>query len=470
MAAPAHLVKSLSFSTHIKAGVDEVYRWHIRPQAFRRLVPPWTPFKLISHDGVAPGSRAVFRIKAGPFSFKWTAEHADIVENAQFRDVQLRGPFRHWSHLHRFSVDGADCRLVDDIEYELPFSFLGKMIAGRFARDEIVRAMRYRQATAKNDIELHRRYAPREPMRVAVSGSSGLIGRNLIAFLEAGGHTVYRLVRRPPLEPAREIYWNHREDIVEMHRLENLDAVVHLAGEAVLAPRWSAQKKMEIFGSRVRGTEHLTRALGKLNRPPRVFVSASAVGYYGDRGDELLDENAPPGDDGFLSALCQEWEAAAELATEAGIRTVRLRIGIVLSPDGGVLRALLVPFRLGLGGRYGGDQQYLSWVDLDDAIGAIYHAICREDSRGAYNLSSPSPITMAVFGGTLGSILSRPTYLHVPPALVRLLLGEVADDAALMSVRARPSRLLREGYSFLYPRLEHALRHSLGRAAEPAPR
>ena len=460
-------MKSLTLSKDVDAAVDEVYRWHLRPEAFRRLIPPWSTIDVISHDGVAPGSRAVFRVHADPFSFKWTAEHRDVIENAQFCDVQVRGPFRHWAHLHRFSGNDRACRLTDEIEYTMPFGFLGEMVAGRIVHHEVRRTIEYRQETAKNDLERLGHYA-REPMRVAVTGSSGLIGRNLIAFLEAGGHTVYRMVRRPPLDTEREIYWNHREDIIEAHRLEGLDAVVHLAGEAVLAPRWSEQKKMEIFGSRVRGTEHLTRALGKLDRPPRVFVSASAIGYYGDRGDELLDENSPPGDDGFLSAMCQDWEAAAELASQAGIRTVRLRIGIVMSPAGGVLRALLIPFRLGLGGRYGGDQQYLSWVDLDDAIGAIYHVICNDGSRGAYNLSSPSPVTMAVFGGTLGGILSRPTYVSVPPSLVRLLLGEVADDAALMSVRARPSRLMREGFSFLYPRLEYALRHSLGRTAEPA--
>lgn len=305
-------------------------------------------------------------------------------------------------------------------------------------------------------------------MRIALSGSDKLVGGHLFGALEAADHDVRRIVKGEPADPEREIRWDHREDILEREKLENLDAVIHLGGEHVLSlTRWSEQKKLEILSSRVGATEHLARALARLRHPPRVFLSASAIGYYGDRGDEQLDEWSSPGDDMFLSALCQEWERATLEAAEAGIRTVQMRIGIVLTPEGGVLKSLLVPFRMGLGGRYGGRNQYLSWIGTDDVEGAVTHILSDDDLEGAVNLTSPSPVTMTEFARTLGRVLSRPVFLNMPPWLVRLLLGKISDDAALMSVRALPKRLLERGYRFKYPELELLLRDILLAPAEP---
>lgn len=304
-------------------------------------------------------------------------------------------------------------------------------------------------------------------MRIALSGSDKLVGTHLRRFLEGGGHEVRPIVENPPENSDREIHWNHREDILEHHKLEGMDAVIHLGGEHLLSlARWSEQKKLEILSNRVGATEHLARALARLKNPPRTFLSASAIGYYGDRGDELLDESSPPGDDMFLSALCQEWERATLRAAEEGIRTVQMRFGMVLAPEGGVLRSLLVPFRMGLGGRYGGRNQYLSWIGIDDVHAAIYHLLVDDSIEGPVNVTSPYPVTMSEFAKTLGRVVSRPVYLNMPPWLVRLLLGKISDDAALMSVRAMPSRLLESGYQFVHPHLEDMLRHALDRSPE----
>lgn len=442
----------------------DVFEWHTREGALQRLIPPWSNVDVLSHEGVKPGSETELRIYLGPISIRWVAEHTEVdPARLMFTDRQVKGPFGRWDHTHRVSAEGPErSRLEDEIEYKLPLGGIGGWFFERRVRRQLARQFQYRHRTAVDDLGLHAKYAPERPLRVAVSGSTGFVGSRLVHFLRAGGHEVQRIMRGGPQSSESDIYWDYLEGKIDLERLEGMDAVIHLAGESVLAPRWSHQKKMEIIGSRVRGTEHLSRSLASLDAPPKVFLSASAIGYYGNRGTEPLDESSPPGDDGFLSALCQDWERASLTAAEAGIRTVQLRVGIVLSPRGGILNPLLVPFKLGLGGRYGGRNQYLSWIGMDDVLGSIYHLMSDESFEGPVNLTSSNPVTMTEFARTLGSVLSRPVFINMPPWLVRLVLGQVADDAALMSVRALPNRLEETGYTFLHPDLEEMLRHVLG--------
>lgn len=458
-------MRQFKYDSQIPISAREVFQWHLRPGALRRLLPPWRDIDVVSHDGVVEGGKTSLRIFAGPVAFRWVAEHVEVAEDELvFKDRQSKGPFGKWEHVHRVSrKDDHTSSLQDDVRYRLPFWTLGTGLADRVVRRRLNRQFRYRHHTTRNDLVLHRKYAPERALRIAISGSDGLIGSQLVNFLTAGGHEVRRLIPQAPSDESPDIHWDYQQDAIDIERLEGLDAVIHLAGESVLSPRWSRQKKLEIIGSRVRGTEHLAKSLASLEKPPGVFLSASAIGFYGSRATETLDETSPPGDDGFLSAICQDWERASVLAADAGIRTVQMRTGIVLSPFGGILNPLIVPFRLGLGGRYGGRNQYLSWIGLDDVIGAIYHLLADDSIEGPVNLTSPNPVTMTEFAKTLGSVLSRPTYVKMPPWLVRLLLGEVADDAALMSVRARPRRLQESGYEFLHPELSGMLRHVLGR-------
>ena len=268
-----------------------------------------------------------------------------------------------------------------------------------------------------------------------------------------------RLTRKTP-STAGEYRWDPAAGDVEPAALDGTDAAVHLAGETV-AGRWTADKKERILRSRVDGTRTLSEALASLARPPRVLVCASAIGYYGDRGNETLTEESASGD-GFLAEVVREWEAASRPAEEAGVRVVRLRFGIVLSPAGGALRTMLRPFRLGAGGRLGSGKQWMSWVAIDDVVGAIDHALTTDELAGVANTVAPNPVTNADFTKTLGRVLGRPTLFPVPAPALRVALGEFSQET-LSSARVLPKRLLESGYEFRCPELEPALRHVLGR-------
>ena len=302
-------------------------------------------------------------------------------------------------------------------------------------------------------------------MIVLVSGSTGLIGEALVAELERGGHRVVRLSRSRRGGDA--VAWDPAAGEIETGRLAGIDAAVHLAGESIagenpVTGRWTAQRKARILESRKKGTRLLAQTLAGLPEPPRVMVSASAIGYYGDRGEEVLREESRPGR-GFLPEVCKEWEGAADPAREAGIRVVHTRFGIVLSKRGGALGTTLPIFKLGGGGRIGSGNQWWSWVALDDAVGAIVHALSTDSLSGPTNAGSPNPLRNAEYTRVLGRVLNRPTFFPLPAPVARLALGQVADELLLASARVEPARLKETGYEFRYPHLEGALRHLLGR-------
>ena len=297
-------------------------------------------------------------------------------------------------------------------------------------------------------------------MKILVSGSHGLVGTALIKFLEQeGGHEIFRLVRHAP-NSRSEIEWSPDRYSIALARIEGFDAVVHLAGESIAEGRWSDEKKKRIRESRVKGTKLLGDALANLTSPPRTLISASAIGYYGDRGDEVLTEASTPGD-GFLAELCAEWEKATALATEKGIRVVNTRFGVILDAHGGALAKMLPPFRMGIGGRLGSGKQWMSWIALDDVVGAIKFALTNEALSGPVNFVAPNPVTNSEFTKTLGKALSRPTLFPIPAFGIRLVFGEMGDALLLSSSRVEPASLTKTGYQFQYQGLEEALRHSL---------
>jgi len=295
-------------------------------------------------------------------------------------------------------------------------------------------------------------------MKILVAGASGLVGSALIPSLESDGAEINRLVRSSP--KANEIEWHPNHGGIDATRLEGFDAIINLAGENIAEGRWTDEKKRKIRDSRVDGTHLLSEAIAKLATKPRVFLCASATGFYGDRDDEFLDETSDSGG-GFLANVCRDWEGATESAAKAGVRVVNLRFGPILAREGGMLGKMLTPFKLGMGGKVGSGKQYMSWVAIDDVIGAIKLALADESIHGPLNVVSPNPVTNEEFTKTLGEVLSRPTVMSIPAFAARLAFGEMADEMLLVSQRVAPKKLNEAGYQFKHPELESALRHYL---------
>lgn len=292
------------------------------------------------------------------------------------------------------------------------------------------------------------------PVKILVSGSSGLVGAALLRTLGADGLQLTRLVRETASGPG-QLAWDPDHPLAP-EPVSGFDGVIHLAGESI-ASRWTQSKKKAIRDSRVLGTRNLAAALAHAASPPRVLISASAIGYYGDRGDEVLREDSPSGSSGFLPEVCREWEAAAQPTEVAGIRTVNLRTGIVLSAAGGALKKMLPPFRMGLGGNIGSGRQWMSWIDLCDMVDAIRHVLTNDSLRGPVNFVSPNPVTNAEFTRTLASALSRPAILPMPALAARLAFGQMGEELLLASQRVEPTKLSASGYVFQKPDLRKAL-------------
>lgn len=299
-------------------------------------------------------------------------------------------------------------------------------------------------------------------MKILITGSTGLIGSALASSLTSGGHTVRRLLRSSRQAAGSDAVWDPSAGTLDPQALEGMDAVVHLAGENIAGGRWNSRRKAKIRDSRVNGTRLLSETLSRLSSPPAVCVCASAIGYYGNRGDTILNEGSPAGS-GFLPDVCREWEAATVAALQKGIRVINLRTGIVLSPAGGALAKMLPPFKMGVGGKVGDGKQFMSWIALDDVVGAIEHALTNKRFTGPVNAVSPNPVTNLQFTRTLGSVLRRPTIFPMPALAARMAFGEMADALLLSSTRVQPARLIGSGFQFRYPSLESALRHLLGR-------
>ena len=296
-------------------------------------------------------------------------------------------------------------------------------------------------------------------MKILVTGATGLVGGALVQLLTGGGHHVVRLGRTAP--GAGDVRWDPEGGVLDAGALEGLDGVVHLAGENIASGRWTEARKRRIKESRVNGTRLLAETLAGLERPPRVLVSASAVGFYGDRGDEDLTEASPAGA-GFLADVCREWESATEAAQGKGIRVVHARLGVVLSTDGGALAKMLTPFKLGAGGIIGNGRQYMSWITLGDTVGALAHLLAADAAAGPVNVVAPPAVTNHEFTKTLGRVLRRPTLFPLPGFAARLAFGEMADALLLASTRVRPAALQESGYAFRHGSLEEGLRHVIG--------
>jgi uncharacterized protein len=447
----------VSLRTPMPASAEELFAWHERPGAFDRLNPAWMPAEVRARSGgIRDGARVTLGVPLGPLTTRWELEHVGYVAGREFRDVQRAGPFAHWEHVHRMEPAPEGSVLEDAISFAFPAPPFGRMVAGAFTTERLARLLRWRHALTRSDLERHAAAGAFRGKRIAVTGASGFIGQALVPFLRTGGHTVLTVGRGK----GSDVRWVPAAGSIDAAALGSVDAVVHLAG-ATIAERWTAKRKRAIRESRVAGTRLIAEHCARMSPRPEVLVSSSAIGIYGSRGDELLDEASTHGDD-FLAGIGREWEAATAPARDAGIRVVHLRTGIVLNPAGGALAKMLLPFQLGVGGRLGDGRQWMSWVSREDLVGAIHFLLHRTAITGAVNAVGPEPVTNAEFTETLGRVLRRPTILPVPAAALRLLFGEMAEGTVLASQRVRPTILERGGFPFRHRTLEEALRFELG--------
>jgi uncharacterized protein (TIGR01777 family) len=438
--------------------VERVFSWHRRPGAFERLIPPFEDVRLIGRSGdLTNGGTVTLGVKKAGIRVRWHLRHTEFEEN---------GPFAAWEHRHRFTpTESGHCVLEEEVKWEPPLGALGELMGGGVAQRELRRLFDFRHARLANDLARHASApAGSGPLTVAITGQSGLVGRALTSFLESGGHRVIRMVRRRPPEGSADVYWDYRREVIDLEGLAGADAVVHLAGEPLSEGRWDADKKRRIHESRSKGTRFLSDSLVRVRPRPRVLVSSSAVGFYGDRGNQRLVEGSPPGK-GFLAEVCKDWEAATSSAEQAGIRVVHLRAGVVISGEGGALEPMLLPFKMGAGGRLGRGDQYISWIDHDDLVGLIHHALVHPSLGGPLNGTAPHAVTNGTFTGTLGRVLNRPTLIPVPSLAIKALFGEKGRALLLEGARVLPKKAEDSGFRFFFPGLEESLRFQLGRPA-----
>lgn len=433
----------------------EVFAWHVRPGAFERFSPPWRQVKVLRSTGsLAPGSEVLLRCSAvGPFNFTWLLRHGEYRPQELFTDEQVKGPFRAWVHRHSFVPHSESLStMLDEVEFEMPlfFSPLGPLIM----RD-LRRLFAFRHSVLCTDLALHSRWSKHPRKKILIAGASGFIGSALTAFLSTAGHSVRRLVRRPPTSPD-ERFWDPVRGEIGPDVFDDIDVVIHLGGESIVSGRWNEERKQRLITSRVQSTRCLAQAIASLTQKPPLMIVASGVGFYGNTGNAAPDESSPQGQ-GFLAHLAGEWEKAASWVSEHGVRLVTLRIGTVLNSRGGALGKMLPAFRAGLGGRLGHGFQRMSWIALEDLLGLFEHTIFTDSVSGPMNAVAPQIITNREFTAALGRRLKRPTVLPVPAPLLRLLFGEVADEALLANSAATPRKALESGYSFVFPDIDSAL-------------
>lgn len=454
--------KIFSHSSHFPCSAYELYSWHSRDGALERLIPPWENTTVLARQGgIAPGGTATLRLHFGPFPYRWHARHVEDIPGQMFKDVQHRGPFSSWEHTHLFYATEQGSRLEDRIAYTLP----AQSLLPGFTEDAVAKMLHrifsYRHATLLEDIKLHQRYSKR-PMRILITGGSGVLGKALRPLLTTGGHEVWMLVRRKPDPEKKEIYWDPQQGIIDTSSLPELDGVIHLAGDNIGEGRWTEEKKARVIASRELGTGLIAKTIANLTPRPRVLLSASAVGFYGDCQDCCMREEDQSGLD-FISDVCSLWERAADPAAAAGIRTVFMRIGVVLSPKGGALQRLLTTSPVGFSKSFGSGEQYISWISIDDMIAAMLHALCCENLSGPVNIAAPTPVTNGELMQTLAKVMRRPLLPAIPAGLLKTLYGQMASEVLLAGCRVSTEKLQHSGFTFRHPSLEIALQSLLGK-------
>ncbi len=458
-------LKTLTFQTELPYPIEEVFTWHMRSGACDRLIPPWEKIRIIKHPQTVINEADVYlRYDLSGFLnlkcpyFNWHLKHADLVHNKSFTDLQIKGPFKAYRHRHLFSGDHKRTVLNDQIDYELPLSSISHRISKNLIDKQLARTFYYRDCILKNDLGFHSGFSSKRKLNFLISGATGMIGKALCAFLTTGGHKVSRITRsKSDLKPG-DLYFDGKK--IEINPEAEFDCVINLAGAGIADKRWSDAYKKELYESRVSFTEILLKALKSLHKTPEKLISASALGFYTDNG-QASTESSPKGS-GFLSDLCAAWEKTALKAKESGMQAVIIRLAPVIDPSGGTLKKMLPAFLSGFGATLGSGKQKFSWVSLDDVIRAILFLAYHESPQETFNLCSPQVIDNSEMTESLASALKRPAFIKIPPAILKIFFGQLAEEAFLSSIDCRPEALLQAGYQFLYPDFNKLLCYCLG--------
>ena len=456
-------MNSFIFRSEFKEPLQEIFDWHMRAGALERLIPPWENVRI--HKSGAPSERGEvhLRMRRGGIPFDMRVKHTEFSKDQSFQDEQMKGPFKHWKHTHLFEEDSEGGTIMEDhIEWAPPFGSLGNFLSRNLIETDLYRSFSFRHQRLRNELERIGTMRAVRPLSIGVTGSTGLIGRSLCHVLTTSGHQVLQIVRSRDTAQSSRAFWDPTTGEIDSEKLEGLDAVINLAGEPLWGARWTPKKKEAIWQSRVKGTELLSSCLANLKVPPKVLISASAIGFYGDRGMDELTEGDARGE-GFLPNLCEAWERAAHPAREAGIRVVHPRIGIVITPSGGALRQMLPAFRAGVGAKFGNGEGFMSWIDHDDLLSLLIYSMMNNDIEGPVNAVSPIPVSNATFTDILGKTLSRPVIFSIPDLVTKTFLGELGTEMLLSSAKVIPQAFDNHGFNFKYESLGDSLSFQLGR-------
>jgi len=440
---------------------DAVCSWHLQRGSFARSFPCWENITFIREEELPGRQRRIFAFfKKGFFKIQHIFRSQSLNGDIFLQTLLEKGPFKYLSHQLKVHHHGTDsCELIEIIEYTLLFPFFfSEFRKKRFTR-RLKRYFEYKHDVLVKDLVFFEQMVKGKDLKILVSGSTGLIGSSLVNFLKIAGHDVWTLVRsKSDLDEEKSILFDLRTGEAERSKLEGFDAVVHLWGKSI-DDRWTKKTKHELLASRFETTKRLAKIMGTLEKPPKAFLCASAIGFYGNRGNQWVNEKNHKGRDSFLADVCRAWEDAAGLLKSLGVRVIHLRFGMVLSARKGALKKMLTPFKLGLGGVIGHGDQYMSWIAIDDVVSSIYHAIKHKDLIGPINVVTPHPVTNLEFCTLLAKHLNRSLGPPIPGPLLRLIKGQMADELLLSSTKVEPKKLLESGYRFRYPSLDEAFSH-----------
>lgn len=441
---------------------NEVFEWHLRPRKLERINPPWETMKILESEGRPDQEGSQIKISVrlfGLFKVSVAMAYHNCVPGERFAVSAEDGLLKNYQYETVITPQSAHTSEVTDrFQFTLSLPSFLKSILDRQFKKRIHRILKYKHDMMDHDLAMLEKYRFEKPLKILISGSSGLIGKNLGYFLEFMGHDVWHLSRKGDDEE-KTLYWNPKTGECDPRSFEGFDCVIHLAGENISKGRWTKRKKERVLKSRSKGTARLVEILKGLSKPPKAFIAASAVGYYGNRGSEVVDEHSGPGKGLFITEVCQQWERATKELSEKGVRVINTRFGMVLSSEGGALKKMLTPFKWGVGGRVGKGQQYVSWIAIDDVVGAIYHVMMTPKIEGPVNVVSPNPVPNNILAKKLSKRLNRWLGPPLPEFLVHLFFGQKGEELLLTSTRVEPARLSETGYHFQYPKLSLALEH-----------